>query len=110
MRDRESEIDTARQRNIRQDIVSRYWGSEAELTKKAYNIVNHDVETPIDISEFPDINTLGELKNEIIRLKLDENRDENKLKHLLGALVNQVSVVKEALVIQKMNEMHISAT
>ena len=50
------------------------------------------------------------MKDEIIRLKLDANRDESKLKTLLGALVNQVGLVKEALVIEKMNELHTMAT
>lgn len=108
--DRKSEIDTAKQRTIRQDVVVRYWGSESELTKKAYDIVNRDVETTITVEGHSEINTLGKLKDEIIRLKLDANRDESELKTLLGALVNQVGLVKEALVIEKMNEMHTLAT
>lgn len=108
--DRKSEIDTAKQRTIRQDVVVRYWGSESELTKEAYDIVNRDVETPTTVDGYPEIDTLGKLKDEIIRLKLDANRDESKLKTLLGALVNQVGLVKEALVIEKMNEMHTLAT
>ena len=47
--DRKSEIDTAKQRTIRQDVVVRYWGSESELTKEAYDIVNRDVETPTTV-------------------------------------------------------------
>ena len=31
--DRKSKIDTDKQRMVRQDVVTRYWGSEAELTK-----------------------------------------------------------------------------
>ena len=38
-----------------------------------------------------------------------DGADNDKLKKLLGALVNQVAIVKEALVIEKMNEMHASA-
>lgn len=69
------------------------------------------METPTTVEGYPEIDTLGKLKDEIIRLKLDANREgESKLKTLLGALVNQVGLVKEALVIEKMNEMHTFAT
>ena len=107
--DRKSEIDTAKQRTIRQDVVARYWGSEAELTKKAYDVVNGDVTTSIEMSEHPEIETLGQLKDEIIRLKLTDPNSPI-LKELLGALVNQVANVKEALVMEKMHEMHKLAT
>lgn len=108
VRDRESEIETSMQRKVRFDVVVRYWGSEAELTKIAYDIVNKDVDSPIVVQGYPSIKTLGQLKSEIIELKLEHNLkkdDEKKLHNLLAALVNQVSTVKEALVIEKMNEM-----
>lgn len=119
--DRKSEIDTAKQRTIREDVVTRYWGSEAELTKEAYEIVNtrnkdtinQDGEpTPVEISG-KTYRTMNELKDDIITLKLAENPsedDKDKLKELLGALVNQVVFMKESLVIAKMNEMHTLAT
>ena len=56
---------------------------------------------------------MNELKDDIITLKLAENPsedDKEKLKYILGALVNQVVFVKESLVIAKMNEMHTLAT
>lgn len=117
--DRKSEIDTQMQRNVRQDVVTRYWGSESALTKQAYDIVNQDVttklENPIQI-QIEDVSpmytilvdSIAQLKNQIIALKLKEGRsgDEDRaLKTLLGSLVNQVATVKEALVIEKMNEM-----
>lgn len=108
VRDRESEIETSMQRKVRFDVVVRYWGSEAELTKIAYDIVNKDVDSPIVVQGYPSIKTLGQLKSDIIELKLEPNLkkdDEKKLHNLLAALVNQVSTVKEALVIEKMNEM-----
>lgn len=118
LRDRKSEIETARQRTVRQDIVTRYWGSEAQLTKVAYDIVNRDtetnLETPITI-EIEDVDpryeirveTIGQLKNQIIVLKLNGNRtvEENgALQTLLGSLVNKVATVKEALVVDKMRD------
>ena len=103
--DRKSEINTARQRTVRHDVVTRYWGSEHNLTKEAYDIVNQGVDDPIEVPDFPDeIRTLGQLKSRIIELKL-ENQESEELHKLLAALVNQVSTVKEALVIEKMNEM-----
>ena len=102
--DRKSEIETSQQRNVRYDVVVRYWGSEAALTKQAYDIVNQGVDDPIEVPDFPGIRTLGQLKSRIIELKL-ENQESEELHKLLAALVNQVSTVKEALVIEKMNEM-----
>lgn len=118
VRDRNSEIETAKQRTVRQDVVTRYWGSEAGLTKVAYDIVNKDtetrLETPITI-EITDIDpsyeihveTIGQLKNEIIALKLNGSRSAKEtgaLQTLLGSLVNQVANVKEALVVDKMSK------
>ena len=51
-------------------MVVRYWGSEAELTKVAYNIVNRGVDDPIVVPGHSDIETLGQLKSKIIELKL----------------------------------------
>ena len=103
VRDRESEIDTERQRKVRQDVVVRYWGSEAGLTKAAYDIVNRDVDSPITVPGYPAIGTLGKLKSRIIELKL-ENPGSSDLHDLLAALVNKVSTVKEALVVDKMSD------
>ena len=104
--DRKSELDTKKQRTIREDVVARYWGSEAELTKEAYDKVNSNVDMPIEsISGYEEIETLGQLKSKIIELKISKE-DEDGLRTLLGSLVNVVGVVKEALVMNKMNEMH----
>ncbi len=65
--------------------------------------------TSIEVAEHPEIETLGQLKDEIIRLKLTDPNSPI-LKELLGALVNQVANVKEALVLEKMHEMHKLAT
>ena len=116
--DRKSEIDTAKQRTIREDVVARYWGSEAELTRVAYNIVNEDVDEPlrdpINVTidgKAESISTLGELKYKIIDLKITRKEEnEDALKTMLGSLVNVVSGVKEALVMDKMKEMHTMAT
>ena len=79
--DRKSEIDTQMQRNVRQDVVTRYWGSESALTKQAYDIVNQDVttklENPIQI-QIEDVSpmytilvdSIAQLKNQITRRQL----------------------------------------
>ena len=54
------------------------------------------------------INTLADLKSKIIELKIS-HADDNALRQLLGALVNVVCMVKEALVMEKMNEMRLLA-
>lgn len=117
--DRKSEFDTAKQRTIREDVVVRYWGSEAELTKDAYDEVNRydlELEEPITIEGEGDgypytISTRDQLKNKIIELKLENNSDkQSELQKLLGSLVNQVVFVKEQLVMKKMDEMHTLAT
>jgi hypothetical protein len=117
--DRKSEFDTAKQRTIREDVVTRYWGSEAELTKDAYDEVNRydlELEEPITIEGEGDgypytISTRDQLKNKIIELKLENNSDkQSELQKLLGSLVNQVVFVKEQLVMKKMDEMHTLAT
>ena len=105
--DRKSEIKTLQQRNVRYDVVVRYWGSEAELTKAAYGIVNRGVDDPIEVPGHSDIETLGQLKSKIIELKLVSDRspdEERTLQDLLGALVNKVATVKEALVVDKMSD------
>ena len=107
--DRKSELETDKQRTIRQDVVTRYWGSEAALTKEAYDIVNQDVDREVDIEKYPYIRTLGQLKGRIIELKL-EGQSTEELSDLLGALVNQVSFTKEELVNEKMQYMHQLAT
>ena len=107
--DRKSKIDTDKQRMVRQDVVTRYWGSEAELTKQAYAKVNSNVDMPIDpIPGYEDIKTLGELKSKIIELKISDPTSTD-LKMLLGTLVNVVVAVKESLVMDKMSEMRLLA-
>ena len=111
VRDRKSEIETLKQRTVRQDVVTKYWGSEAGLTKAAYDIVNRDVTSDLDVPiDIPGekIKTLGRLKEKIIELKLDNpepgSSEQQTLHDLLAALVNKVSTVKEALVIDKMRD------
>ena len=116
--DRKSEIDTAKQRTIRQDVVARYWGSEAELTKKAYDIVNTRNESIVDENGEPhpveiggkSYSTMNQLKEDIITIKISGEDPDYRLKELLGAIVNQVTYVKEVLVMQKMDEMNAIAT
>ena len=96
--DRESEMQVEKLRSVRNDIVARKWGSEAELTKAAYQKINSD---PI----------ISELKGKIIELKL-ENADSSssELSNLLCQFTNQVRVAKEAMVIEEMNKMRQDAT
>ena len=99
--DRKSKIDTDKQRMVRQDVVTRYWGSEAELTKQAYAMVNSNVDRPIDpIPGYEDIKTLGELKSKIIELKISDPTSTD---------LNVVGAVKESLVMDKMSEMRLLA-
>ena len=98
-KDRRLEEDAASQRRVRQDVVTRFWGSESNLTKVAYGMVNSD----------PDTNSL---KNEIIALKLVADRSaeqDRELSEKLGQFSNAIAVVKEGLVIKKMNEMRTMA-
>lgn len=59
VRDRKSEIETLKQRTVRQDVVTKYWGSEAGLTKAAYDIVNKDTETSLEIPITIEIDDVG---------------------------------------------------
>ena len=96
--DRESEMQVDKLRSVRNDIVARKWGSEAELTRAAYQKINSD-------------SSMSELKERIIELKL-ENADSSssELSNLLGQFTNQVRVAKEAMVIEEMNKMRQDAT
>lgn len=101
---------------VRQDIVARYWGSEAELTRVAYQKVMTD-ESALKESDKPTIvfdgetkkfNNLRLFKDRIIELKLKSvktTKENNELQALVGALSNVVTSVKEAMVMDKMNAM-----
>ena len=47
MQEQTSEVDLQKQKTVRQDIVTRVWGSETELTRAAYDAVNVDTESPV---------------------------------------------------------------
>lgn len=86
--EQKSELDIAKRRKVRQDLVNRHWGSEAELTKAAYERINDGKCT--EIINIPEMNpiftgTLKELKEEIIRLKLiGEDASQERLQTLLS--------------------------
>ena len=44
LQDQISEAETDRQRTVRQDIVVRYWGSETELTRAAYDKMTQNID------------------------------------------------------------------
>lgn len=99
-------------------MVARYWGSETELTKAAYDKVCKQLDDgsePIKVYTGEDkdtvitFRTISELKNEIMRLKISGN-DKDRLQALLGAFTSYVNLAKEAMVTEKMNEMRILAT
>lgn len=101
---------------MRDDIVVRAWGSESNLTKAAYGIVNDETESefPLETSDGQIITfaSTRELKNQIIELKLKTNRskdEDERLKNLLGAFANKINTIKEALVLKKMSEMRQAA-
>ena len=110
IKEQESEIELERQRKVRQDVVVRFWGSESELCRAAYKKAT---ENDTEVTEgLPNgISSLKELKDRIITLKLNQSEDNKaELQELIGSFTNLVNVVKEALVIEKMNEMGIAAT
>lgn len=86
--EQKSELDIAKRRKVRQDLVNRHWGSESELTKAAYERINDGKCT--EIINIPEMNpiftgTLKELKEEIIRLKLiGEDASQERLQTLLS--------------------------
>lgn len=90
---------------MRQDIVARCWGSESELTTAAYNVANSSPDMPVKIEGYDDIKTLQQLKDEIITLKIKGGDKSSKLSDLLGSYSNQIMVIKEGMVMEKMNEM-----
>ena len=88
----------------------RFWGSESNLTKDAYDLVNvPDKEIdlvgsdgkPITDTDSNSIRTIRDLKNEIIRLKVS-GEDNDRLGELLGVFSNQIMWVKEKMVMEKM--------
>ena len=112
--EQDSEEELRRQRTVRQDVVARAWGSEEELTKAAYARAELDSEEdgglPVQVGS-QTFSSLKELKEAIIALKLAPNQGEsNALQELLGAFTSRISFIKEALVMEKMAEMGISAT
>ena len=103
----------SKRRIVRDELVVRIWGSEANLTKDAYDRINknadQEFEEPIVITigenETKTFTTLKQIKDRIIQLKLD-GCDTNELQQLLGAFANKVNSEKEVLVIQRMNQMY----
>ena len=101
--EQQSEMDIANRRMMRNDIVIRFWGSEEELTKAAYNslpteAMSEDEKTTISIPQ---------LKNEIIELKLKNRTEEEEqiLKDRLSKFTGCVRYHKERMIMEKMNEM-----
>ena len=116
VQEQKSEIQMQQLRKVRDDIVVRAWGSESNLTKAAYSIVNDETESefPLETSDGQIITfaSTRELKNQIIELKLKTNRSEDedeRLKNLLGAFANKINTIKEALVLKRMSEMRQAA-
>ena len=118
IQEQESEVQTELQKKVRQDVVTRVWGSETELTKAAFQKANESesIEGGIPGISFLDSkdkvqtyypSSLKELKDRIITLKLIERDkgEESELQALLGAFTNLIGVIKEGLVIQEMNKM-----
>ena len=121
--EQEQEAELKRQRTVRQDIVARYWKSESNLTKTAYDLVNNpekEVEFHLDDGKsYPkyedrggreiEIRTISQLKDVIVTLKIlgDQrtNVEEKLLQELLTAFVGQIQFIKEGLVLQKIQEM-----
>lgn len=82
--------------------MARVWGSEAELTKEAYASLDEELS-----EEVAGCSTLGELKDKIIELKLKSNRtssEDEQLQTMLSKIFNQVTWIKEQMVISEMNK------
>ena len=113
LQEQKTEIEMSKRRIVRDELVVRIWGSEANLTKDAYDRINknadQEFEEPITITigenETKTFTTLKQIKDRIIQLKLD-GCDTNELQQLLGAFANKVNSEKEVLVIQRMNQMY----
>ena len=122
--EQQQEEEQQRQRTVRQDIVARYWKSESNLTKSAYDLVNNpekEVQFHLDDGEeYPvytdrsgnriEIRTIAQLKDVIVTLKIlgsDQRTalESKLLQNLLTAFVGQIQFIKESLVLQKIQEM-----
>ena len=94
---------------MRQDVVTRFFGNEMGLTKAAYEIANENPDREIQGRDVPqDIETLSQLKSKIVDLKVkqrDASEDE-LLKNLLSSFANEIAIIKEALVMEKMSNMN----
>ena len=118
VQEQESEVQNELRKKVRQDVVTRVWGSETELTKAAFQKANEAETTQDSIPQITYKNSKGEdvvlnfsnlkeLKDRIITLKLiDKSEDQEiELRELLGAFTNLIGVIKEGLVIEEMNKM-----
>ena len=98
----------ADRRKVRQDIIVRTWGSESELTRLAYENISrqetHELVVNIDGQDEKFKGGLKQLKDEIISLKLNRNDDE-RLRNLIGAFSNQVTAMKEQMIMKEMEKM-----
>ena len=98
----------ADRRKVRQDIIVRTWGSESELTRLAYENISRqetqELVVNIDGQDEKFKGGLKQLKDEIISLKLNRNDDE-RLKNLIGAFSNQVTAMKEQMIMKEMEKM-----
>ena len=104
VQERDQDVLVDQQRRVRQDVVRRFWGNEENLTRAAYEVVSKD-DCRLD-GQGPDgIETMGQLKREIIKLKLSDPQSQT-LSDLLMSFTNIVTGVKEAMVMDKMNEMN----
>ena len=98
----------ADRRKVRQDIIVRTWGSESELTRLAYENISRqetqELVVNIDGQDEKFKGGLKQLKDEIISLKLNRNDDE-RLRNLIGAFSNQVTAMKEQMIMKEMEKM-----
>ena len=98
----------ADRRKVRQDIIVSTWGSESELTRLAYENISRqetqELVVNIDGQDEKFNGGLKQLKDEIISLKLNRNDDE-RLRNLIGAFSNQVTAMKEQMIMKEMEKM-----
>lgn len=106
VQEQRSELDAAKRRTWRQEIVVRNWGSESELTKAAYTRANESSGV-VGVEGTDGVlgrkMSISDVKARIMELKLKESptaEDRDTLRRLLGGFSNYVACVKEAMVME----------
>lgn len=109
VRERATEVDSDRRRSVRQEIVEKYFGSESNLTKLAYDVANGKQTLPDGAVDYERI---SDLKARIMELKLKDRteEEEDELADKIGAFTGYIRTIKEGLVLEQMSKMNDAAS